>query len=338
VKRLGWPLRIVAAVVTLCIVTLAILWFVPSGDYILLPDRAQAVGPLITVGGHHARGRDKGQVYFLAVLVRKARLLEELFPGIHTGATLVPSSELESPGVSQSGQHAIDAQEMVRSQDVAAAVALKAAGYPVRIQATGARIAAVDPGAPAVHQLRETEAIVSVDGGRVRTPGQLHARMSEVRPGEDVKLGIRSARGLETISVRTFADSRDKSRALIGVLVDQAGSVKLPFRVHINPGAVVGPSAGLAFALEIMEKVGRNVDRGHKIAATGELELNGSVVPIGGVEQKTIEARNAGADVLLIPAGDNAAVARKYAGDMRVIPVDSFQQALHELATLPKKG
>jgi Lon-like protease len=338
VKRLGWPLRIVAAVLVLCIITLGILWFVPSGDYILLPDKAQPVGPLISVSGQHAGKRDKGQVYFLAVLVRKARLLEELFPGIHTGATLVPASELESPGVSQSGQHAIDAREMVRSQDVAAAVALKAAGYPVRIRATGARIAAVDPGAPAADRLRETQVIVSVNGGPVRTPGQLHARMTGVRPGENVKLGIRTAHGLETVRVPTFADSRNKSRALMGVIVDQAGSVKLPFQVHINPGAVVGPSAGLAFALAIMEKVGRNVDRGHKIAATGELELNGSVVPIGGVEQKTIEARNAGADVLLIPAGDNAAVARKYAGDMRVVPVDSFQQALHRLATLPEKG
>jgi len=143
---------------------------------------------------------------------------------------------------------------------------------------------------------------------------------------------------LKTVTVPTFASPQDKTRALIGILVDQGGSVHLPFPVKINPGAVVGPSAGLAFALEIMEKVGRNVDRGHKIAATGELELNGSVVPIGGVEQKTIEAHNAGADVMLIPAGDNAAVARKYAGNMRVIPVDSFQQALHALATLPKKG
>jgi PDZ domain-containing protein len=338
VKRLAWPLRIVAATFVLCIIALAVLWFVPSGDYILLPDKAQAVGPLITVKGQHKRIRDKGQIYFLAVLVRKARLLEDLFPGIRDGATLVPASELQSPGVSQEGQHAIDAREMVRSQDVAAAVALKSAGYPVNIRATGARIAAVDPSAPAADLLRETEVIVSVNGGAVHTPDQLHARMSQVHPGEKVRLGIRTPNGLKTVSVPTVPDKRDKSRALIGVLVDQAGSVHLPFRVRINPGAVVGPSAGLAFALEIMEKVGRDVDRGHKIAATGELELNGAVAPIGGVEQKTIEARNAGADVMLIPAGDNAAVARKYAGGMRVIPVDSFQQALHALATLPKKG
>ena len=68
-----------------------------------------------------------------------------------------------------------------------------------------------------------------------------------------------------------------------------------------------------------------------------ELDLDGSVHAIGGVKQKTFGARKAGADVLLMPAGENAAEARKYAGSLRVIPVESFQQALQELATLSPK-
>jgi PDZ domain-containing protein len=87
-----------------------------------------------------------------------------------------------------------------------------------------------------------------------------------------------------------------------------------------------------------MEKLGRNVDRGYKVAATGELQLDGSVLPIGGVEQKTIEAKRSHVDILLVPAGDNAAEARKFAGSMRVIPVKSFQQALRKLATVPPKS
>jgi PDZ domain-containing protein len=220
---------------------------------------------------------------------------------------------------------------------VAAAVALQGAGYRVRIRAAGARIAAVFPHTPAAGSLRETEVIVAVNGKAVHTPGQLRTQMTTVRPGQTVRLGIRTAHGLRTPTISTIADPHDKSRALMGIEVDQAGSIRLPVQVHINPGAVVGPSAGLAFALEIMERLGRNVDHGLRVAATGELELNGGVVPIGGVEQKTIEARNAGADVLLLPAGDNAAVARRYAGSMEVVPVESFQQALHKLATLAKK-
>jgi PDZ domain-containing secreted protein len=53
------------------------------------------------------------------------------------------------------------------------------------------------------------------------------------------------------------------------------------------------------------------------------------------VKQKTIGARKAGVDAFLVPAGDNARVARQYAHGLRIIPVKSFPQALHALATLP---
>jgi len=113
--------------------------------------------------------------------------------------------------------------------------------------------------------------------------------------------------------------------------------VRLPVPVRIDLGQVGGPSAGLAFALDIVEELGHDVDRGHRIAATGELCGDGTVFPIGGVKQKTIGAKQAGADVFIVPAGDNAAEARRYAGTMRVLPVHSFRQALRELATLPRK-
>jgi len=100
---------------------------------------------------------------------------------------------------------------------------------------------------------------------------------------------------------------------------------------------VGGPSAGLPFALDVYEQLGHRIDKGLKIAATGELDLDGSVGPIGGVKQKTFGARAAGVDVFLVPAGDNAVEARRYAGGLRIIPVESFQQALHALATLPAR-
>jgi PDZ domain-containing protein len=98
---------------------------------------------------------------------------------------------------------------------------------------------------------------------------------------------------------------------------------------------VGGPSAGLPFALQVMEELGKDVVRGHKVAATGEIFPDGSVGPIGGIKQKTIGARKAGVDVFLVPeAGGNARDARKYARGLRIIPVETFPQALHALATL----
>jgi PDZ domain-containing secreted protein len=72
------------------------------------------------------------------------------------------------------------------------------------------------------------------------------------------------------------------------------------------------------------------------VAATGEMELNGTVAPIGGVRQKVVDAHKAGVQVLLVPAGANARDARRYAPKhLRIIPVRSLDQALHALATLP---
>ncbi len=73
------------------------------------------------------------------------------------------------------------------------------------------------------------------------------------------------------------------------------------------------------------------------MAATGEIELDGDILPIGGVKQKVIGARRSGADVFLVPAGENAAEARRHAGDLPIIPVDNFRQALRALATFERK-
>jgi len=86
----------------------------------------------------------------------------------------------------------------------------------------------------------------------------------------------------------------------------------------------------------VLAELGHDVTRGYNVAATGEIELDGAVTPIGGVRQKVFGVRAAGAQVFLVPAA-NAAVAKRYAGNVTVIPVTSFAQALRALAKLPPK-
>jgi PDZ domain-containing protein len=158
--------------------------------------------------------------------------------------------------------------------------------------------------------------------------------MSTKAVGDPVRFTVRRGAKTETVEMRTVATESGPRRAIVGVLLAQATDIRLPRAVSIDAKGVGGPSAGLAFALDVMEELGRNVDGGLKIAATGELFLNGDVGPIGGVKQKTVGARQAGVDAFLVPAGDNAREARKYADGLRIIPVKSFQQALEALKTL----
>jgi PDZ domain-containing protein len=327
------PARLLGAGLTLLAVALA-LWIVPSDNYIFLPDRAHPVSPLVAVAGKHER-HDRGGIYYVDVIVRKASLLESLLGGLHSGADIENSSTVVPPGVSPAQRQALDLREMKLSQQIAAAVALRSAGFRVHAEPTGALISDIAPGMPAVGKLEPTDVIVGVDGKRVRGPADVMAVMRSRHIGDVVRFTVRRGSRTKVVGLHTVAAGDGTKRAVVGVFLDQAEKIDLPIPVAIDSGDVGGPSAGLAFALDVLEQLGINVDHGYKIAATGEMFLDGHVGPIGGVKQKTIGAREAGVDAFLVPAGENAAVARKYAHGLRIIPVESFRQALRALATLP---
>ena len=336
------PLRLAGTLVGLVVAAAIVLYLVPSNDYLFLPDTAHPVAPLVQVtGGKDPSGT--GGVYFVDVFERRASMFESLFPWIHDGATLVPAKLVVPPGVSDNALQQADLREMSISQRVAAAVALKRLGYKVVARPSGVIVAALDSRSHAVGKLRPSDVIVSVNGVPTRTITELRAQLAKVKPGGTVKIGVSRGIGANggqrfVVTVKTMADTTNKKRAIIGFAPEQAAEIRLPLKVSIDAGNVGGPSAGLAFALEVMEELGRNVDRGYTVAATGQIELDGSITSVGGLKQKTFGVRKAKADVFLVPAGENAQEARRYANGLRVIAVKSFPQALRALATLPPKG
>ncbi len=306
----------------------------PSNEYIFLPDKAHPVAPLVSVPDPQTPNR--GGVYFVDVIVRKATWLERLFGGLHTGADLYPASAVNPPGTNNSQRETIDVEDMQRSQKVAAAVALRALGRKVTVRQTGVLVDAVGEGEPAAGKLLPDDVITSVEGTRVTSPAGVLKAMAKLRPGDVVRFTVRRLKRTLSLRIKTVAAPGEPRRAIVGIEIEPAVDIQLPIPIRIDAGNVGGPSAGLAFALEVMEKLGRNVVHGHRVAATGEIFPDGSVGPIGGIKQKTIGAREAGVDAFLVPeAGDNARDARKYADGLRIVPVKSFQQALHALATLP---
>jgi PDZ domain-containing protein len=337
--RVVTPARLVAAGLVLIVVAAAVLWIAPSGSYyIFLPDRAHPLAPLVHVRGHATNRSDRGGIYFVDVRVRKARLIERLFPGLHDGATLVQQTRVRSTCVSRQEQQRVDAHDMQLSQRIAAAVALTRLGYKVKQIPTGIVIEDLICRAPAAAKLEAGDRIVGVDGKPVRTVRQLRRRLARHRPGQRVRIRYVRGRSTGEVVVRTIADPQRRNRPLIGFAPEQDLRVDLPLDVRIDTRGVGGPSAGLAFALDLVEALGGDADRGYKVAATGELLPDGAVAPVGALKQKTLGAREAGVDVFLVPAGQNAREARQYAGPLRIIPVESFPQALRALATLPARS
>lgn len=338
VRRHITPGRLAAAALVLLAVVAGFLLLVPASDtYIFLPDRAKPVAPIVTVeGGRSPRGG--GGIYYVDVIVRRATWLERLFPDIREGSTLVPAEVINPPGVSDRARRQGNLREMSRSQSIAAAVALRELGYDVDAKPTGALVEAVFSGTPAAGKLQPTDVVVGVDGKPVRTPADLRRLIGGKRPGARVRLDVRRGAARLKLTLETTRDPREPGRAIIGVAAGQDASIRLPISVRIDAGDVGGPSAGLAFALDVLEELGRDVDHGRKVAVTGEIELDGDVLPVGGIEQKTIGANRSNVDVFVVPAGDNANEARRHAGDLRIVPVRNFQQALRVLATLERKG
>jgi Lon-like protease len=330
------PLRLLALGVVLAGIAVGAAWLYPSNSYLLLPDTAKPLANLVKVKGE--KPHPPGGIFYVDVIVRQASVLEELVSAARPdGSDLVPASALAPPGTTFTERRRQNLRQMTRSQLIGAAVALRALGYKVTAKPEGALVVAVAPGSPADGKLEATEVIVGVDGKPVKTPDDLRRLIAKHEPGETVKLSVRAGGAKRSIDVGTIESPSEKGRPIIGVQVEQSADIKLPIDVQIDLHCVGGPSAGLAFALDIVEELRGNVDRGLKVAATGELELDGRVTPIGGVKQKVIGAQRSGVDVFLAPAGDNANEARRHAGHLRVIPVESFRQALRALATLPRK-
>jgi Lon-like protease len=309
----------------------AALTFVPSDHYIVLPDRARPTDPLVDVPGEQ-RGSGDGGIYMVDVRVGRANLFERLFPGVHEGADLLPEHVINPEGVSDTQRRRSSLNEMSRSQLVAITVALRELGREVDVEGVGAEVVLVQPGAPADGDLEVGDVIVEAQGVEVTSTEDLRRAMSDLAPGDEASLTVERGEGEPIeLTLPTRASDQEPRRAVVGVQVQDAEDFHFPVDIEIDAGSIGGPSAGLAFALDIVDELGDDVDGGRTVVATGELTLEGDVLPIGGVKQKVIGARRAGADVFLVP-DRNAADAREAADGLDIVAVSDFNEALSALA------
>ena len=158
------------------------------------------------------------------------------------------------------------------------------------------------------------------DGGRAQ------------RPGGDVE-AVNPADRTEVVELGARPD--DPERPLLGVNLGTRDQVlDLPYPVEIDTGQGGGPSAGLAFTLAVLDVLTPGeITGGTQVAVTGTIDGLGNVGPIGGIGQKAAAVRDAGADVFLVPAGE-ADRARARAGDVRVVGVETLDDALRALGEL----
>jgi PDZ domain-containing protein len=294
------------------------------------------VEPLVEIPTEGAQASEaEGGIYLVDVLIRRANLLEQLVPWFNRGGTFIPERDLNPVGISEEQRHERGAADMTRSQQIAATVALRSLGYDVVAEPDGAEIVLVLPGSPAeAAGFAPGDVIVAVDGNPVETLADVRDAMETVAPGSTVTITTRREGQSSEHAVQTTAAEDDPERAFIGVQMRQEADIDLPIDISIDVASLIGPSAGLAFALDIVDELGADVDQGRRVVATGEIELDGTIQRVGGIKQKTIGARDAGADVFLVPAED-AEEARRFADGLEIIAVGTFDEALEKLGAEP---
>jgi PDZ domain-containing protein len=243
---------------------------------------------------------------------------------------VVPEEEIFTPGQTTQQVLQQDTEQMVSSQQTATAAALCQLNVSFKTVDT---IQVVEKNRPATGVLHKGDVITAVDGNPVTCKHDAATMIRARKPGAPVTLTV--SRGGST---RRFTLHTANVAGVPQVGVQVGESFVFPFKVKISIGNIGGPSAGMMFALGIIDKLnGENLTGGKFIAGTGEIEVNGNVDPIGGIQQKMAGARAAGATVFLTPASNCADTSGAVPAGMRLIKVSTLGGAIRDLKAL-KQG
>jgi PDZ domain-containing protein len=286
---------------------------------------------LITISGHRTYATS-GHLNMVTVSYvggpgTNLSIFQALRAWMDSSQAVVPESELFPVGQSAQQTQAQDTAQMSGSQELATAAALSALhiGYTTQVA-----VVSTVPGYPASTVLKTGDVIESVDGKTVTGQQSLSTMISSHPAGSVLALTV--LRAGKKLAVRV-ASKTSAGKPVIGVQVQE--QYTFPFTVKFSVGDIGGPSAGMMFALGIIDKLtSLNLTGGKFIAGTGEITAAGQVQPIGGIQQKMVGARQAGATIFLTPAGNCADTVGAVPAGLRIVKVATLSQAISELEAI----
>jgi PDZ domain-containing protein len=242
---------------------------------------------------------------------------------------VVPKASIYPPGKTQKQVDSQNIQEFAQSQDSATAAAFCELGYP-----KGFGVITVDPKGPSHGILQPGDRLLTLNGKPINSTTAIAAVLETQTPGSTAKVSVTRDGKPAALSVRLTAPAAGSKGARLGITV--ADGCLAPFEVDLGLGNQIGgPSAGLMFALGIMDKVGKvDLTKGMFIAGTGTIDTKGSVGPIGGIALKMIAARHKGATVFLAPADNCPDVRGAIPKGLDVVKVDTLHSAVQDLLAL----
>lgn len=241
---------------------------------------------------------------------------------LDSSRSVLPVDLVYPPGITHAQVQQESQQAMASSQESAVAAALMHLGIDYK---EAMSVAGFSPDSAAKGKLRKKDTLLTIDGKKVTGIEMLRATLS-AGDGKPVALTVDRA-GTKT-RVRVTPHKSDTGDYLLGVFLST--SFDFPFQVSIELNRVGGPSAGMMFALGIIDTLTPgDLTGGKHFAGTGTIDSAGQVGPIGGIAEKMVGARSGGASIFLAPAGNCNDVVGHIPDGLRVVKVSTLEDAFH---------
>ncbi|MFC7527810.1 PDZ domain-containing protein [Actinoplanes sp. GCM10030250] len=239
---------------------------------------------------------------------------------------VVPRELIYPPDQSEKQVQEQNAQEWKQSQTSAETVALRELGYPVLTY-----VRKVTKDGAADGQLQADDVITSIDGTQITRPAQVTDLIRARPAGSTLIVGYDRGGKPGSVQVASKASGDDETPR-IGIEI--ATKQPNPFDIEIDLDKIGGPSAGLMFTLGIIDKLKpEDLTGGKVIAGTGTIDDDGNVGAIGGIPQKLVGAKEAGAELFLVPKDNCAEALRNAVPGLTMAEVATVDDALTALAT-----
>ncbi|MBE8472482.1 YlbL family protein [Streptomyces justiciae] len=336
--------------------TLMLIALLCAGVFIPVPYSEMSPGPTVNTLGEHdgepvlqISGRKtyatSGHLNMTTVRVTSAdykmNLVEAVYGWLAHDNKVVPHDTLYPDGKTEEQSTQENAEEFSQSQESAKVAALKELDIPVKSFVIVSTVAKDSPSEGVLHA---GDVIKAVDGTAVKEPTDVAELVTKHKPGEKVTFTIvpakeqaaaekenKTATETQDVTITTKeSDDELEKRAIVGITAGTDHT--FPFTIDIKLADVGGPSAGLMFSLGIYDKLTPGSLTGGKfVAGTGTIDDDGKVGPIGGIEMKTVGARDKGAQYFLTPAENCASAAKDTPSGLTLVKVNTIEDALGAL-------
>jgi Lon-like protease len=325
----SWPLHLIGALFVVGFLSI-VAWNVE------LPYLAYSAGPVSDAADSVVVDEidfypPDGELLMLTIVTQDVNVFEALIAGVDPTVDLVRKEAVRREGESDEEYRNRVLQQMDDSNYRSIAVALNYLGYD--LVPTEVVINEIVPGVPAEGVLELDDTIVEVNGVRIETVDDIASALEGHEVGDVIDITV--ARGETEVELELELAEREDEPGVPMIGIFPGELTRPPFPIEIRAGDVGGPSAGMMHSIAIIDSLTEGeLTNGKVIAGTGTIDLDGNVGSIGGIRQKVVAAEAAGADYILVPAGNYESALTAEYHQIEIVSVGTLDEAIGFLESL----